>query len=201
LRDDWAGLTHKDLDLTDQKAVDAFFDGPRFDVVIHCAVIGGSRLKEDGGDVCMKNLMMFENVARHLDKIGRLIYFSSGASRRGNPPSDPYGFSKWLIDKRIESMGPTVHSLCIWGCFGPGEPETRFSAICKRDRHVVIKKDRYFDFVDISEVRQRVGDLLHGGPKFVNLTSGPKLKLSEWAVKFGATFEVLEEGLDEAYTS
>ena len=201
----WAGITRQQLDLTIQKDVDTFFESNSFDVVVHCAVVGGSRLQEDQGSVCFKNILMFENVVRHLDKFTKLVYFSSGASKRGNPPSDPYGLSKWIIDKRIETLS-NVYSLCIWGCYGPGELETRFSAICKSKGHIVIPQDRYFDFVDIEKVKKVVNKyIIKGGQKFCSLVdfeySMDKLKLSEWATKFGATFIVEKEGLGESYTS
>ena len=200
---DWIGITRKQLDLTVQKDVDAFFENKTFDVVIHCAVIGGSRLQNDTGEVCYKNLLMFENVVRHISKFGRLIYFSSGASKRGNPPIDPYGFSKWLIDKRIASLGENVYSLCIWGCYGPGQLDTRFSAMCENHGHVTIQKDRYFDFIDVKDVNQIVCEYCkNGGDKFYNLTyQRPKMKLSEWATYFGATYTIIKDELDIPYTS
>src|SRR5210317_1814693 len=150
LRDtNWTGVTRQELDLTDREAVKEYFGKHEYDVVIHCAVVGGSRLRPDDGEVFYKNLLMFENVAVAFK--GKLIYFSSGAALRGNPPSDPYGMSKWLIDRRIETL-PNAYSLRIWGCYGPGEPSTRFSAVCKKEGHVVINKDRYFDFIDIEDV-------------------------------------------------
>lgn len=199
---DWQGVPRQHLDLTIQQDVDTFFENQKFDVVIHCAVIGGSRLRVDLGDVCYNNLLMFENVVRHMNKIGKLIYFSSGAAKRGDPPTDPYGFSKWLIDKRIQTI-LNAYSLRIWGCYGPGEPSTRFSAACKRDGHVVIQKDRYFDFINIEDVKWFVQKYARdGGDKECDLVyQGPKLKLSEWAVRFGATFTIQEEGLDTAYVS
>jgi nucleoside-diphosphate-sugar epimerase len=199
---DWHGVPRQQLDLTIQKDVDAFFENQTFDAVIHCAVIGGSRMKTDSGDVCYNNLLMFENVVRHMNKIGKLIYFSSGASKRGDPPTDPYGFSKWIIDKRIQTI-PNAYSLRIWGCHGPGEPSTRFSAVCKRDGHVTIQKDRYFDFINIEDVKWFVQKYVNdGSDKDCDLVyRGPKLKLSEWARLFGATFTIQEDGLGEPYIS
>jgi nucleoside-diphosphate-sugar epimerase len=197
----WVGVTRQQLDLTVQSDVDKFFEENSFDVVIHCAVVGGSRLREDSGEVCYKNLQMFENVVRNSNRFFRLIYFSSGASKRGNPPTDPYGFSKWLIDKRIAQL-PNCYSLCIWGCYGPGEPSTRFSAVCKRDSHVVISQDRYFDFIDVEDIKRVVLVYCHrGGTKFHSLTYPEKMKLSEWAGFFGATFTIEKEGLGESYMS
>ena len=200
---DWLGVTRQYLDLTDQKAVDAFFDQSEpFDAVVHCAVVGGSRLKSDDGEVLYKNILMFENVVRHLGKIKRLVYFSSGAALRGDPPTDPYGLSKWMIDRRIETLGPNVYSLRIWGCYGPGELPTRFSAVCRATGHVVIQQDRYFDFIDVEDVKKIVEQYCSsGGEKYKNLVYPEKKKLSEWAEVFGATYTVLEPGLDTSYVS
>ena len=200
LRDtNWVGLTRHDLDLTDQKAVEEYFSNHEYDVVIHCAVMGGSRLVTDDGWVTHKNLLMFENVVRVFK--GKLLYFSSGAALRGTPPTDPYGLSKWLIDKRIETI-PGAHSLRIWGCYGPGELQTRFSAVCKREGHVVIEQDRYFDFIDVEDVRKVVGEYVNDvrHEKEYDLVYPEKLLLSQWAEKFGATWEIEDPSkLGESY--
>lgn len=196
---DWVGLTRQDLDLTNQDAVEDYFKTHTYDVVIHCAVIGGSRLAADDGWVTHKNLLMFENVVRVFK--GQLIYFSSGAALRGNPPTDPYGLSKWIIDRRIETI-PNAYSLRIWGCYGPGELPTRFSAVCKSDGHVIIERDRYFDFIDIEDVRKIVYEYVHGylTDKQYNLVYPEKLLLSQWAERFGATWEIRDKsGLGEPY--
>jgi len=198
----WVGVTHQELDLTDPRAVEEYFRDHEYDVVIHCAVIGGSRLRPDDGEVFYKNLLMFENVASVFK--GKLLYFSSGAALRGNPPSDPYGMSKWLIDRRIETL-PNTYSLRIWGCYGPGELSTRFSAVCKREGHIIIDQDRYFDFIDIEDVRKIVREYIYCRwkmPKVCNLVYPEKLLLSQWAEKFGATWEVKDvSSLGESYTS
>jgi len=201
LRDtDWTGVTRQELDLTDPEAVKEYFRKHEYDVVIHCAVIGGSRLRPDDGEVFYKNLLMFENVVVAFK--GKLIYFSSGAALRGNPPSDPYGMSKWLIDRRIETL-PNAYSLRIWGCYGPGEPSTRFSAVCKKEGHVVINQDRYFDFIDVEDVRKIVREYVSCKwemPKVCNLVYPEKLLLSQWAEKFGATWEIEDTSeLGESY--
>ena len=196
---DWVGVTRNDLDLTDQKAVEYYFKTHDYDVVIHCAVIGGSRLKPDGGDVIHKNILMFENVVRVFK--GKVLYFSSGAALRGNPPIDPYGLSKWIIDRRIETI-EDAHSLRIWGCYGPGELPTRFSAVCREKEHVIIEKDRYFDFIDVEDVRKIVHEYVNGEryEKDYNLVYPEKLLLSQWAERFGATWEIKDnEELGEGY--
>lgn len=196
---DWVGVTRLELDLTDQLAVEEYFKTHTYDVVIHCAVMGGSRLKVDDESVTHKNLLMFENVVRVFK--GKLIYFSSGAALRGNPPTDPYGLSKWLIDRRIETI-PNAYSLRIWGCYGPGELPTRFSAVCKKEGHVIIERDRYFDFIDVEDVKKVVLEYVKGdrNEKQYNLVYPEKRLLSEWAQKFGATYQIRDiSKLDEPY--
>lgn len=197
---DWTGVTHRELDLTDPEAARKYFEKHHYDVVVHCAVVGGSRLVPDNGEVFYKNLLMFENVVRAFK--GKILYFSSGAALRGNPPPDPYGMSKWLIDRRIETL-PNAYSLRIWGCYGPGELPTRFSAVCKRDGHVIIDQDRYFDFIDVEDVRKIVKQYVMSDKKLVkycDLVGPEKLLLSQWAEKFGATWEIKDNSkLGESY--
>ena len=197
---DWVGVTRQDLDLTNQLEVEEYFKTHEYDAVIHCAVVGGSRLKPDDGEVLYKNLLMFENVARVFN--GKLIYFSSGAALRGDPPTDPYGLSKWLIDRRIDAI-PNAYSLRIWGCYGPGELPTRFSAVCKREGHVVIERDRYFDFIDIEDVKDIVRQYVFSKrmmPKCCDLVYPEKKLLSQWAEMFGASWEIKDiSELGESY--
>ena len=131
---------------------------------------------------------------------GLFLYFSSWAALEGNPPTKPYGLSKWIIERRIELI-ERAHFLRIWGCYGPGEAPTRFSAVCKTQRHVVIDQDRYFDFIDVRDVKQVVRDYIEGrnSQKNVNLIYPEKRLLSQWAEFFGATSEILEPGLAKPY--
>lgn len=195
----WKSVTRSDLDLLDQQAVEAFFLRNRYDTVIHCAVLGGSRLRADEESVTHRNILMFENVVRVFS--GTLIYFSSGAALQGTPPTAPYGLSKWIIDRRIETL-QAAHSIRIWGCYGRGELSTRFSAICQREGHVMIDQDRYFDFVAVEDVKAVVNDFVLGRrtEKFFNAVYEKKRLLSEWAEFFGATSTIRDTGsLGEPY--
>jgi len=198
---DWIGVTRYDLDLLKQDEVEEYFKRHKYDVVIHCA----ASIDQSSQNTTYNNILMFENVVRAFK--GKLLYFSSGAALRGNPPKDPYGLSKWIIDQRIKTL-PNVYSLHVWGCYGPGELPTRFSAVCKRNGHVVIDKDRYFDFVSIETVREVVQHYVTSKKKLVkycNLVEHPKSRkmlLSEWAQFFGATYEIRDtSSLDEPYIS
>ena len=81
-----------------------------FDILIHTAILGGRRTKEETGDVVHYNLIMFENILKVADKFKLIINFDSAAiydrstdilNRKENElysvPNDYYGFSKYLI--------------------------------------------------------------------------------------------------------
>ena len=195
LRDtDWVGVTHQELDLMNQTAVEEYFNTHDYDVVIHCA----ASIDQGSESTTYKNIMMFENVVRVFR--GKLLYFSSGAALRGNPPVDPYGLSKWMIDQRILTI-PNAYILRVWGCHGPGELPTRLSAVCKTEGHVTIKRDKLFDYVHIDEVCKIVQEYVQNkrGDKEINI-SGERRLLSEWVKYFGATYEIDDTShLDEPY--
>ena len=190
----WVGVSRKELNLLDQEKVDQFFNNNKFDVVIHC----GAKLHKDS---MYENILMFENIVRAFK--GKIIYFSSGAAVRGNPPTDQYGLSKWIIDRRIKTL-PNAYCLRVWGCYGPHELPTRFSAVCRREGHVKIDKDRYFDFVDVKDVRKVVDEYISGKrtEKEVDLVYTKVRLLSQWAKFFGATYEIKDAfELGEPYIS
>ena len=199
----WIPITRAEVDLLNQKSIEEFFKKNHFSVIIHCAVEGGRMLNKEDGNVTHNNILMFENVVRVFK--GKIIYFSSGAAVRGNPPTDPYGLSKWIIDKRILQI-ENAYTLRVWGCYGSGEPDPhnrdRFKTICKQNGHIVIDKDKYFDFVDIKDVMKVVFEYTIGYriSKECNLVYPEKLKLSDWAKKFGATYEITDQTeLGESY--
>jgi nucleoside-diphosphate-sugar epimerase len=192
-------LTRKDLNLLDSGAVTKYFSDHDYDVVIHCAVVGGSRLREDDYSILDKNLRMFFNVMNATRC--KVYYFSSGAALRNfpNPPSDPYGFSKYVIE---QYKCPRLQILRIWGCFGPDEPPTRFLATGKRDGHVTITLDQQFDFFhvhDVARVIEYLMDKPNVGYPLNMVYPGKKRFLSEIAQMAGFSMTVYGKK-SEGYT-
>ena len=72
------GITRADLDLLNTNDVLKFFKKKYYDVVIHCAVAGGSRLKQDSWQVLDQNLIMYYNLVSCRGSYERLIHFGSG---------------------------------------------------------------------------------------------------------------------------
>jgi GDP-L-fucose synthase len=116
-------ITRHDFDLTAFEAMNKFFQGKYFDVVIHCAVQGGSRLRQDTFKVMDINLVMYYNLLQHKHHYGKLIHFGSGAEIYS--PESPYGLSKRVIANSINEMD-RFYNIRIFGVFDENELNTRF---------------------------------------------------------------------------
>jgi len=137
-----------ELDLTDTKSVDEFFEGKHFDVVIHTATTGGSRLEEDNETVSFYNLIMFYNLIRKKTQFNKLISFGSGAEYYKE--YSPYGFSKKIINKLIHKYD-NFYNLRIYGVFNEDELDTRFIKAninnALQGNPIKIHQDKLMDFI------------------------------------------------------
>jgi len=116
-------ITRQQLDLVDSKAVNSWFEDKYFDVVIHAAVKGGSRLNpSEGSDILLSNLLMYDNLMHCRNKFGKLIHFGSGAEEFSD---SPYGFSKHIIN-RLMKLDPKSVNIKIYAVFDANELDTRF---------------------------------------------------------------------------
>jgi UDP-glucose 4-epimerase len=116
-------LTRNDFDLTSSVSMYNFFQGKRFDVVLHTAAVGGSRLKTDSDTILDSNLAMYYNLLQHKSHYNKLIHFGSGAEI--NDPESPYGLSKRVIAKSMLTMS-NFYNIRIYGVFDENELDTRF---------------------------------------------------------------------------
>ena len=125
-----------------------FFESKHhFDVVLHCAVAGGSRLHKDNWDVLDENLIMYYNLLQFRRHYTRLIHFGSGAETY--MPSEPYGYSKKVIAKSILNQD-NFYNLKIFGVFDENELDTRFikANIIRyiKKEPIQIHENKYMDF-------------------------------------------------------
>ena len=116
-------ITRQDFDLLNSKAVNAWFKDKYFDVVIHTAVAGGSRLKPDLTEVLDINLMMYFNLIGNGDRFDKFIHFGSGAELLMK--DTPYGLSKHVIKESILNKS-NFYNIRIFGVFDENELDTRF---------------------------------------------------------------------------
>ena len=121
-------ITRQDFDLTDSKAVNTWFENKHFDILIHAAVIGGSRLKPEDSSIMDQNLQMYYNLLSCKDKYNKFIHFGSGAETHLDTP---YGWSKNIIYKSLLEKD-NFYNIRIFGIFDENEWETRFIKTCIR---------------------------------------------------------------------
>jgi len=140
-------ITRNDFDLNSEKQTTDYFKDKFFDFVIHTAIIGGSRLKDEDESVIESNLKMYQNLLNNRSNYGKFISFGSGAEL--NNPTTPYGKSKKIIaDSMLQQEG--FLNVRIFAVFDEHELDTRFiKANIKRyinNQPIVVHEDKFMDF-------------------------------------------------------
>ena len=116
-------ITRKELDLNNSSQVNDFFKDKYFDVVLHCAVKGGSRLQQDDWSIIDYNLQMYYNLLANKSHYDKFITFGSGAEVYASESF--YGLSKRVIFESMNNQ-PNFYNLRIYGVFDENELNTRF---------------------------------------------------------------------------
>ena len=187
------------INLYSTESIERYLDENQIDTVIHCAIEGGSRLKQDTSDMLYKNILMYENLIKFNHRYKVFINFGSGAEfdRKhdisnineydmfGVVPTDFYGLSKNIISKLSVHYCASVN-LRIFGCFYHNEISTRFikNNINKYINHksMIIHQDRYMDFFYMDDLINIIEYSLNNPPstyKDINMSYLKKYKLSD----------------------
>jgi len=151
-------ITRADFDLTDKSACFAYFRDNYFDVILHTAVVGGSRLKVESSGVRKDNLKMYYNLVTSIrPQHTRFISFGSGAEL--GDPTDFYGRSKREIAKSMLSR-PNCFNIRIYAVFDHDELDTRFikSNITRyvNKEDMIVHQDKCMDFFYMDDLIQVV---------------------------------------------
>lgn len=188
--------THAELDLTDDRAVDAWFSAHHVDAVVHGAVRPGHRGVTDPSRQLWTNLRMFFNLERNRAHFSRMVFLSSGAvyDARGSlvrvpetslgdsMPEDEHGLSKYVIARFLETSASSTHfrvvELRLFGVFGRYEDYgVRFisNAICRAlwRLPITLRQDRVFSYLYIDDLMPVVDWALGGEPKHVAYNVAP----------------------------
>jgi GDP-L-fucose synthase len=156
-------LSRNDLNVLNLKDIEKYLSHHQFDILVHTAILGGRRTKEETGEVTHLNLLMLENLLYFADKFKMIINFDSAAiydrstdilhrqeSDLFTIPTDYYGFSKYVIYKRSMQYN-NMYNFRIFNIFHPNEEPDRFISKCfyanKNNDIMTIFEDKYFDFV------------------------------------------------------
>jgi GDP-L-fucose synthase len=191
--------SHSDLDILNFENLKKYIKNINPDVIIHTAILGGRRTKEETSDVFYKNIIMFENILK-LNFNGMIINLDSAAiydrktdilNRKENElytiPLDYYGFSKYMIYQRTLQFN-NIYNFRIFNIFHTFEENDRFIKACflakKNNTEFTINEDKYFDFVyeddfikilDYYLENYNIKDLI----KTINVCYKKKYKLSD----------------------
>lgn len=155
--------SRSELNILDMNNLEEFLDKDAYDILVHTAISGGRRTKEENGDVTHNNLLMLENVLHFADRFKMIFNFDSGAiydrttdilNRKEENlftiPTDYYGFSKYVTYKR-SLMHNNVYNFRVFNIFHMNEEPDRFIKMCflskKNKTPMKIFEDKYFDFV------------------------------------------------------
>jgi nucleoside-diphosphate-sugar epimerase len=199
--------SHKELDLLNIDLISTFLKNHSFDIIIHTAILGGRRTKEDENTIFYKNILMFENLLKFSDHFKLIINLDSAAiydrstdifNRKEceliSVPTDYYGFSKYIIYFRT-LLFSNIINFRIFNIFHKEEEENRFIKSCflakSNNTDITIFEDKYFDFfyetdfVRVIEYYINHIDNINDLPKTLNLCYNEKYKLSDIAKKIG----------------
>jgi GDP-L-fucose synthase len=116
-------ISRADFDLEDTNATNKWFENKKFDIIIHTAIKGGSRLKLEDESVLDSNLKMFNNLVSNKDKFNKLISFGSGAEIWDH--ESQYAKSKRIINEIIKKED-NFYNIRIFAVFDENELDTRF---------------------------------------------------------------------------
>lgn len=218
--------THKQLNLLDADATRRYFLRHKIAIVIHAALVGGSRREQYVKGMFLDNMTMFFNVVRNHDRFGRLIHIGSGSEYdKRYPiinikekdfdkriPAGELGLYKYLCAKYIESVDFAVN-LRVFGIYGPGEDyRLRFisNAICRsvQGKPITISRNVYFDYIYVKDFVKIIDYFLKHKSKYksYNIGTGKKIDLLSLAKKINAIaptpqpIRVSHKGLQNEYT-
>uniref|UniRef100_A0A6C0DSV2 NAD-dependent epimerase/dehydratase domain-containing protein n=1 Tax=viral metagenome TaxID=1070528 RepID=A0A6C0DSV2_9ZZZZ len=217
--------SRNELNILNFQELETFLENNTYDILIHTAISGGRRTKEENGDVTHNNLLMLENVLHFADKFKMIINFDSGAiydratdilNRKEEHlftiPKDYYGFSKYVIYKRSLAYD-NFYNLRIFNIFHINEEPDRFIKTCfiakQNKTPIKIFEDKYFDFVyedDFIQIMKHYIDNCNSQDKLektLNISYTEKYKLSDIAKLITENLvpiEILNDELKKNYS-
>lgn len=140
-------LTRNELDLTKFEDVRSYFQHKYFDVVIHTAISGVSRIKLNEVRDLDTNLQMYYHLMEHREHFGKFINIGSGAELYLQ--NTMYGLSKHVIRTSLLDKS-NVYNMRVFSVFDENELDTRFikSNIIRyiRKKPIYIFNDKRMDF-------------------------------------------------------
>lgn len=166
----------KELDLTDDAAVRAYFDSHKVDFVVHCATYRSniSQTTHMVDEEFESNLRMYFNLAAQSDKFQKMVYLGSGAEYdKSKPivnakeeefgrsiPKTKYGLGKYIMNHHCRNS-KNIYNLRMFGTLNKYERYTK-NVICNlcakavKGLPLTLRQDVRFSWVDIFDVSKAI---------------------------------------------
>ena len=146
-------ITRQSFDLSSYDATCEWFNERYFDVVLHTAIVGGSRLHQDDSAIFEQNIAMYNNLLINKHNFKKLISFGSGAETFMK--DTPYGTSKIKIAESIQNT-ENFYNLRIFGVFDENELFTSFikANIIRyiKKEPMIIHANKIMDFIYMEDL-------------------------------------------------
>jgi len=156
-----------ELNLKDFKSVRRYICDNGIDIIFHCANPNPVKNPIDKSDAMTEDsIRIFLNFYECRDMYEKMIYLGSGAEYDKTMditdiseeecfrsiPKDSYGFAKYVINQMAHKT-PNICNLCIFGCYGPGDHDSKFIThcinCCKNNQPITIRQDCRFDYIHV----------------------------------------------------
>lgn len=191
--------SHKELELLDYDALDAYVTMHQIDVIVHGAI--HVPMFNGAQNEFFNDMQMFTNLEKISHRVEKLIYFGSGAEfdKRYDIymakeedlgetiPTSEYGLAKYTMNL-IARQSENIYNLRLFGIFGKYELwNIKFlSGLCCKalfDLPLTVRKDCYFDFISIEDLGDIVSWFIENKPDHhdYNICYGKPYLLSELA--------------------
>lgn len=218
---------HSELDISNLDELKKYLSRERFDVIINSANTNNTRNTTTSNyEVLDNNLHMFFNLEKCNKLYGKMYYFGSGAEydmKHYIPsmkeeyfgkyiPTDPYGFSKYIMSKVCEESN-NIFDLRLFGVYGKYEEwERRFisNAICRAlvGKDITIQKNVFFDYLWVDDLCKIVEWYVENAPiyKHYNVCRGSSIDLYSLAcmvremLNIDCNIVIKEEGWKPEYS-
>lgn len=219
--------SREELNLLDEDAVYKYIADKKIDIVVHCAMVGGTRDTLDRPNVCYENCRMFFNIVRNADKVKKIIHFGSGAEydfRFYQPkmsedyfdkhvPIDDYGFAKYVCSKYILAANKNIIGVRPFSVFGKYEKyHIRFISRSILNNifglPIVINQNIFFDYIYINDLVKIIEYLINNDvrEKIYNLCTSKTVDLISIANLVNqigdnkSEIKILKQGVGKEYS-
>ena len=214
-----------ELNLFDSEVTRKFILENGIKLVLHCANPNPSKNIIDNKDRMLRDsLQMFISFYANRDILDKIVFLGSGATydktkdissvteneANNSVPKDDYGFAKFLMNYLAHD---NIYNLCIFGCYGPGDAESKFITHCircvLRNEPITIKQNCLFDYLHVYDLGKIMSWILSEDVNYhtYNACSGKKVSLLQIAEEVKKQMNsdlpiiILNEGMNLEYTA